>query len=197
MTTPRLLPHRALRLLLALLVYLVVLSITANAQRHTNGPTVGMHIGMAGAPTALTLGWQPRPQLHLEAHVGNTHLANVMGFKQPTARERWVAGFNVQPRWFIGDGPIDVALYADFGLRARFHPGTSNTGTTGFSLEMGSPESPSRTRITPDVVAGTGVLFRFSDAIEGYAGLGLHRQNTTGSLWVTGLESTLGFRVLL
>lgn len=148
--------------------------------------SVGVRLGWSGAPNGLSVRRNFLPGQAFELVAGyngkvGRHAENLPGYRKGNS----FVGASYAPCIEMGNGGLEVAFNADLGARLRYHHYRSfRFDDTGW-------------KITPDFIAGLGMQVEFSEKVQVFADLHVNYFNRNDNVYVPGVESGMGFRVVL
>lgn len=153
---------------------------------HWQKTSVGLRLGWSGAPNGLSIRRNFLPGQAFEVVAGyngkvGRHADNLPGYKKGNS----FLGISYAPCIELSEGSLEVALTGDIGARARYH----HYRPLGFN-ERGW-------KVTPDFIAGLGMQVEFSEKVQVFADVHVNYFNRNDNVYVPGVESGMGFRIVL
>ena len=180
---------RVAKCLLLLAGFVLAMNVEATAHPYGGGgwntASIGFRAGFSGGPNGLTYRKAFAPGQAFEAVVGyNGKVGRTLDLPL-NRRGNSFAGISYAPFFEMGDRNLSVSLLGDFGARIRYHHyrpfGFGNNGW----------------KMTPDLTAGAGMQVELNGFVQVFADLHLIYFNRYDNLYVPGMESGLGIRLVL
>ena len=152
----------------------------------SGGTSLGIRLGWSGAPNGITLRHNAGSGHAFEFVLGyNAKVGRTTESLTPLQKGNSFLGASYAPYFLMVEGNLGVALTADLGARLRYHH-YRPIAAEGAGM-----------KITPDLLAGLGIQLEFSESVELFADLHVNYYNRYDNIYVPGVESGLGLRIML
>ncbi len=174
---------------LLMLLLCSALSLSAEPTRYSRGggdhTSVGLRLGWVGAPNGLTVRRVVTNGVAFEFVAGYNQKYGRHADLPMLKKGNSFVGASFAPFFLMSEGNLGVALTADIGARLNYHH---------YRLISSREFGP---KITPEVLGGIGIQIEFSESVELFADLHVKYFNEPHNNYVPGIESGLGFRIVL